>query len=183
MKQVILTDHQNFLNEIRKYSSTQNLKSLIRDCFALLNFTISKTINLNSTKVVKLECFFARTITAQLWDILGNPDTVKLKSCTNNIQQKQYSLCYNWHCSNYVVIDTLFPNAFKERIYSNSKGQVDFVNKNTLKGGLLIPCVNADHPLLVSYDWMKQILVLDYFFNKKKCLLDDGKIVFKEIMG
>ena len=180
MKNSILNEHKQFRKDVIEYTPNEFLNSLVQDCYDVVYHTIERKIGLRPTKVSSLECFFTRTLASQLWHIFGEPKA-KVKSYVNNFEKKIYSLCYVWECSSKEAMNKLFPGAFEQRIYSNSEGAVDFINEEHLAGGILVPRIDTDHVTIISYDWKKQVLGIQFYYNKRKCRLIDGKILFREI--
>lgn len=73
----------------------------------------------------------------------------------------------------------LFGTALNNRLYPDAKGVVDFANGS---GGILVPEISNERPLELTYDPFHEQLVIGFFFWKKKGFVENGEVIFKNIM-
>jgi len=158
---------------------TQGLIFLEEETKTAIQNKADLVINLQSIQYQVLQAYYPIELLIHKLKELS-PSKIRRKSYFSNLHQKKvHYLKIEWQIASMTMIENLFGNAFQERYYGNSRGEVNFREK---KGGFLVPRADEERKLGLSYNTLTKELLISFYYERKKAFLEGDQIVFKTVI-
>jgi len=188
-RSAIIKRHKEYIKKLKELSEKQLLELMLMDVDWMVNIEIDFQIRLGKTRRATATFFLPKTLAIfRLFEVLNSMEavnsTVRIQNWYHNTTNTHCkTMKYKWTLKHIDLVHRVFPNKFIQRNYPDEHGVVNFdFRKGPLCGGVLTPTADLFNPCIVTYDWDRQKVAVQFYFVKSKCVDVDGKAKFRDLL-
>ena len=186
VKEALIKTHKHLVEVVQSKSREELLDMFLQDVHWHWSVSIDSVIRLKKSKHATASGFFPRTLACLiLFPALQSiTPTVFVRNWLHNQHNTKLTpITYKWKIFEYKIVDNIFPDFFKTRLWTDDGVWNFSIDNGDLHGGRLSPLINELNPCTMKYDWFLQKLTILFYVYHDQVEYDNNqsKVSFREI--